>query len=203
MLTADAVNIPVFMGAVVLEYVSDDPLALTQVDAAFAPANVADIVAEALFVKVCVAPTLRVPAAFMVMVPALLPPPLKLKIAAPVEERVPPALMVKAAVKVMVPVDDKVIVPPLLMVVAPVNVFTPVVPFIIPAMEVVPVTPKVNVAVFNVPAEFTVKLVHEELAPSVTGPLIITVLPATGTPPLAQVPAALQSPPPAVLIDCA
>ena len=203
MLTADAVNIPVFMGAVVLEYVSDDPIALTQVDAAFAPANVADIVAEALFVKVCVAPTLMVPAAFIVMVPELLPPPLKLNVAAPVDESVPPELIVKAAVKVMVPVDDKLIVPPLLMEVAPVNVFTPVVPFMIPALVVVPVTPKVNVTVLRVPAVFTVKLAHVELATSVTGPLIITVAPAAGTPPLAQVPATFQFPPTAVLMDCA
>ena len=158
---------------------------------------------EELFVNVCVAPTLMVPPAFMVMVPELLPPPFKLNVAAPVEESVPPASIVKAAVKVIVPVDDKVIVPPLLIVVVPVNVFVPVVPFIIPALEVVPVTPKVKVAVFKVPAVFTVKLVHDELAPSVTGPFIITVLPAAGTPPLAQVPTALQSPPPAVLIDCA
>ena len=144
-----------------------------------------------------------VPPEFMVMVPALLPPPLKLNVAAPVEESVPPALIVNAAVKVIVPVDDKVIVPPLLMVVAPVNVFVPVVPFMIPAFDVVPVTPKVHVEVFNVPAEFTVKLVHEECATSVTGPLMITVLPATGIPPLAQVPATFQLPPTAVLMDCA
>jgi hypothetical protein len=137
----------------------------------------------------------------MVMVPELLPPPFKLNVAAPVDESVPPALMVNAAVKVMVPVDDKVIVPPLLMVVVPVNVLVPVVPLMLPALDVVPDTPKVNVTVFSVPAVFTVKLVHEEFATSVTGPLIITVLPAKGTPPLAQVPATFQFPPTAVLMD--
>ena len=175
-------------------------MAFTQVPV---PAKVADIVAEALFVKVCVAPTLTEPPAFMVMVPALLPPPFKLNVAAPVDESVPPELIVKAAVKAIVPVDDKVIIPPLLMVVAPVNVFVPVVPFIIPALEVVPETPKVHVEVFSVPAVFTVKLAQVEFPTSVTGPLIITVLPAKGTPPLAQVPKAFQFPPRAVLIDCA
>lgn len=153
--------------------------------------------------KVCVAPTLTVPPAFMVIVPELLPPPFKLNVAAPVDESVPPELIVKAAVKVMVPFDDKVIVPPLLIVVAPVNVFVPVVPFMLPALDVVPDTPKVNVTVFNVPAVFTVKLAQVEFPTSVTGPLIITVLPAKGTPPLAQVPKAFQFPPRAVLIDCA
>ena len=153
--------------------------------------------------KVCVAPTLTEPAAFMVMVPALLPPPFKLNVAAPVDESVPPVLMVKAAVKIIVPVDVKVIVPPLLMVVAPVNVFVPVVPFIIPALDVVPETTKVHDEVFSVPAVFTVKLAHVELATSVTGPLIMTVAPAKGTPPLAHVPATFQLPPKAVLMDCA
>ncbi len=139
----------------------------------------------------------------MVMVPALLPPPFKLNVAAPVEERVPPVLMVKEAVKIIVPVDVKVIVPPLLMVVAPVNVFVPVVPFMIPAFEVVPVTPKVHVEVFNVPPAFTVRLAHDEIATSVTGPLMITVAPGAGTPPLAHVPATFQLPPKAVLMDCA
>jgi hypothetical protein len=139
----------------------------------------------------------------MVMVPELLPPPLKLNVAAPVDESVPPELIVKAAVKFMVPFDDKVIEPPLLMVVAPVNVFIPVVPLMIPALEVVPVTPKVHVEVFNVPPAFTVKLAQVEFPTSVTGPLIITALPAKGTPPLAHVPATFQLPPRAVLMDCA
>lgn len=137
------------------------------------------------------------------MVPELLPPPLKLNVAAAVEESVPPKLTVKAAVKVIVPVDDKVIEPPLLIVVAPVNVFVPVVPLMIPALDVVPVAPNVNEAVFNVPPAFTVRLAHDELATSVTGPLIITAAPAAGTPPLAHVPATFQFPPTAELMDCA
>jgi hypothetical protein len=137
----------------------------------------------------------------MVMVPALLPPPFKLNVAAPVDESVPPASMVRGAENAMVPVNDKVIVPPLLIVVAPVNVFVPVVPLMIPALDVVPDTTKVHDEVFNVPPEFTVRLAHDEFATSETGPLIITVAPAAGTPPLAQVPIAFQFPPTAVLID--
>jgi hypothetical protein len=111
--------------------------------------------------------------------------------------------MVRGAVKVMVPVDDKVIVPPLPIVVAPVNVFVPPDPLMIPALDVVPDTTKVHDEVFNVPPEFTVRLAHDEFATSETGPLIITVAPAAGTPPLAHVPIAFQLPPIAVLMDCA
>jgi hypothetical protein len=122
----------------------------------------------------------NVPPLFNVIVPLLTPPPLRGKVTAAVEVRRPPLFMVKAPLKVFVPVA--------------------LLSLNVPEMEVVPLTVKFCVpSASDLPA-LIVKLFAVAAAASVTGPSITTLLAEVGTTPPIQVPAVPHAPPAVTLV---